>query len=116
MIVMYNNFPIGFIQSYPVDNNGSWTTKVKVAENMVSIDYFIGDINFIHKGIGPKMIQEYIDKIIKPDKYSVALISPDPNNIANRKCIEKCGFVFIKNVNVPYKNSKSQESVYIKYI
>ena len=51
-IVLVDNIPMGYIQSYPVDGNGAWTRKVKVAENMVSIDYFIGDLNFIHKGIG----------------------------------------------------------------
>lgn len=81
---------------------------------MVSIDYYIGDINYIHKGIGSKMILEYIEQVVKLDGYAVAMISPDPNNIASRKCVEKCGFQYIKTVNVPYSNSKNKEAVYIK--
>ena len=49
-IVLVDNEPIGYIQSYPVDDKTPWGKKIKVADNMVSIDYFIGDINYIHKG------------------------------------------------------------------
>lgn len=113
-IVMVNNYPIGYIQSYPVEGNGNWSKQVKVAENMVSIDYYIGDLNYIHKGIGSKMILEYIEQIIKKDNYSVVLISPDPKNIANCKCVEKCGFKYIKTVGIPYNTSKEKEAIYIK--
>lgn len=115
-IVLVDDFPIGYIQSYPVDGNGNWTRQVKVAENMVSIDYFIGDIRFIHKGIGPKMISEYIERVIKKEKFAAVLISPDPENRASRKCIEKCGFRYVKTVGIPYNSSKSKEAVYIKEI
>lgn len=115
-IVLVDNVPMGFIQSYPVDGCGAWANKVRVADNMVSIDYFIGDLNYIHKGLGSKMILEYIEQIIKKEGYSVAMISPDPNNIANCKCVEKCGFRYVKTVNVPYSNSKEKEAVYIKEI
>ncbi len=116
MIVLVDNQPMGYIQSYPVDGCGAWANKVRVADNMVSIDYFIGDLNYIHKGIGSKMILEYIEQIIKKEGYSVAMISPDPKNIANCKCVEKCGFRYVKTVNVPYSNSKEKEAVYIKEI
>lgn len=115
-IILIDNFPIGYIQSYPVDGNGNWTRQVKVAENMVSIDYFIGDINYIHKGLGPKIILEYIQQVVKKEKYTVAMISPDPENYANRKCVEKCGFRYVKTVGIPYETSKEKEAVYIKEI
>ena len=116
MIVLVDNQPMGYIQSYPVDGNGNWTKQVKVAENMVSIDYFIGDLNYIHKGLGPKMILEYIEQIIKKENYSIAMISPDPANKANCRCVEKCGFRYIKTVGIPRNSSKEKEAVYIKEI
>lgn len=67
-IVLVDNEPIGYIQSYPVDDKTPWGKKIKVADNMVSIDYFIGDINYIHKGLGSKMILEYIEQVVKKDK------------------------------------------------
>ena len=113
-IVLVDNEPIGYIQSYPVDDKTPWGKKIKVADNMVSIDYFIGDINYIHKGLGSKMILEYIEQVVKKDKYDIAMISPEPENKAQQCLMKKCGFQYIKTVNVPYANSKSKESVYIK--
>ena len=113
-IILVDDFPIGYIQSYPVDGQGAWTNKVKVMDNMVSLDYYIGDINFIHKGIGSEMIIKYIEDVVKKDNYSGVLISPDPKNIAQEKLMKKCGFKYIKTVNVPYKNSREKEAVYVK--
>lgn len=113
-IVLIDNVSIGYIQSYPVDGNGNWTKQVKVAENMASIDYFIGDINYIHKGIGSKMILEYIEQVVKKENYAVAMISPDPGNAVQQKLMAKCGFKYIKTVGIPYENSKNKEAVYIK--
>ena len=114
-IVLCDDFPIGYIQSYPVDGNGSWTTKVRVAENMVSLDYYIGDINFIHKGIGKLMLLEYI-KIVSKEGYNNVLISPDPENFVQEKLMKKLGFTYIKTVNVPYINSPEREAIYVKQI
>ena len=97
-IVLVDNEPIGYIQSYPVDDKTPWGKKIKVADNMVSIDYFIGDINYIHKGLGSKMILEYIEQVVKKDKYDIAMISPDPENKAQQCLMKKCGFQYIKTV------------------
>ena len=55
-----------------------------------------------------------IRSCVKKDKYDIAMISPDPENKAQQCLMKKCGFQYIKTVNVPYANSKSKESVYIK--
>lgn len=112
-IVLLNGVEIGFIQSYDVDGNGNWTKQVKLYENTASIDFFIGDIDYIHKGYGKLMINEFIETFIK-DKYDYVMISPDQENIVSRKTCEKCGFEFVKVVGIPYDNSKNKEVVYIK--
>ncbi|MBQ8425114.1 MAG: GNAT family N-acetyltransferase [Clostridia bacterium] len=114
VIVMCDDTEIGYIQSYPVEGNGAWINKVKIYDNMVSIDYFIGDVNYIHKGLGVKMILAYINKYLKNNIYDYALITPDPENIASNRCAIKCGFEYIKTVNIPYNNSKNKESIFIK--
>ena len=89
---------------------------MKIYDKTVSLDYFIGDINYIHKGYGEKFILEYIDLIKNSNKYDFVMISPNPMNVVNRKCIEKCGFEFQKIVNVPSAKSKNQEAIYLKKI
>ncbi len=114
MIILVDDKEIGYIQSYPVDSCGTWGKKVRVADNMISLDYFIGDLNYIHKGLGTKILLEFIEQIVKKENYKVVLITPDPENRANCRCVEKCGFKYIKTVNVPYVNSKEKEAIYIK--
>ena len=113
-IAMLNGKDFGYIQCYPVDGQGAWSTKVKVYNKTCSIDYYIGDINYIHMGYGKEMILSFIEQVVKPLKYEYAMISPDPKNNASVRCCQKCGFCYYKTVNVPYKNSKEIEAVYIK--
>jgi RimJ/RimL family protein N-acetyltransferase len=58
------------------------------------------------------MILEYIEQIVKTENYSVAMISPDPENNASCRCVEKCGFRYVKT----YNSSKEKEAIYIKEI
>ena len=115
-IILIDGKPIGYIQSYDIEGWGSWSKQVKVYDKTVGLDYFIGDINYIHKGYGEKFILEYINLIKKSNKYDFVMISPDPLNVVNRKCIEKCGFEFVKIVNTPKPISKYQEAIYLKKI
>ena len=115
-IVVFDGKKIGYIQGYPVDGNGNWTRQVYIKPNVASIDYFIGDINYIHKGYGQKIICEFIEKIIKPKGYAGVMISPDPENIASTKCCQKCGLEYIKTVGIPYDSSKNKEAVFYKDI
>lgn len=116
MIAMADNKEFGYVQCYPADGQGAWSKKVKVYDNTASIDYFIGDIKFIHKGCGQRMILEFIEQIIKPLGYEYVMISPDPQNTASIRCCKKCGFEYAKTVNVPYINSKNKEAVYIRKV
>ena len=115
-IILFDGKPVGYIQSYDIEGWGLWSRQVKIYDKTVSLDYFIGDINYIHKGYGEKFILEYIDLIKNSNKYDFVMISPNPMNVVNRKCIEKCGFEFQKIVNVPSAKSKNQEAIYLKKI
>lgn len=112
-IAQIDGVDFGYIQAYPVDGNGNWTRQVKVYDYTVSLDYFIGNIDYIHKGYGSLMINSFIDEFLK-EKYDYAMISPDPINRASIRTCEKCGFNYIKTVNTPNKNSTNIEAVYIK--
>ncbi len=112
-LMLIDNLPIGYIQSYAIEGWGAWSNKIKIFNNTVGLDYFIGDINYLHKGYGPQIIMEFINTL-KAQGFDYVSISPDPDNIVNRKCCEKCGLTFQKIVNTPYKNSKNREAIYLK--
>ena len=113
-IIVFNKKPIGYIQSYYVDGNGAWTNKVKVFDNTISLDYFIGDHGYIGKGFGKAIIKCYINYIKNLYKFDYIMVSPDPENTANVNLLKKLGFTYYKTVNVPYVNSKEKEAIFIK--
>ena len=113
-IMQIDGNDVGFIQGYPVDNNGNWTKQVKVYEKTASVDYFIGNLNYIHKGFGKLIVEEFIKQFISPKQFDYVMISPDPENTANCHLCEKMGFKLHKIVNVPLKRSNEREAVYIK--
>ena len=115
-IILINGKDIGYIQSYDVEGWGTWSRKVKIYDNTVSLDYFIGDINFIHKGYGKSIIQEFITQKLIGGKYEYVTITPDVSNVVNCKLCEKCGFKLEKVINVPYKTSKEKDAIYLKQI
>ena len=113
-IIFIDKKPVGYIQSYAVEGWKTWTKRVKLFEKTASLDYFIGDLNYIHKGFGSKIVLEYIEKHVKNDGYDYVMISPDPSNVVNIKCVEKSGFEYVKTVSIPYQTSKHKEAIYIK--
>ncbi len=114
-IVQIDRIDIGYIQGYTIEDNGNWTKQVKIYENTVSIDFYIGNIEYIHKGYGKLMINAFIDEFIK-ENYRYVMISPDPSNKVSISICEKCGLKYIKTVGIPYDNSKNKEAIYIKEV
>lgn len=113
-IFQINGTDVGYIQGYDVEGNGFWTKRVKVRDKTASVDYFIGNMDFIHKGFGKKIISAFISEFIKGKGFDFVMISPDPENGASVRVCEKSGFSYVKTVGIPFENSKNKESVYLK--
>ena len=99
-IVYYQNKPIGYIQFY-------WAGKVGdgwwegYSDTVVGIDQYIGDGSFIEKGVGTKMIKEFINLIEKNHKVDKIITDPAPTNLRAIRCYEKVGFNRAGEVDTP---------------
>jgi RimJ/RimL family protein N-acetyltransferase len=81
-IVEIDGTPAGYIQRYPVEHGD------------VAIDYIIGEPELIGRGIGTRMIWQYVRDIVLPafpDAPRV-LASPDVRNGRSIRALEKAGF------------------------
>jgi RimJ/RimL family protein N-acetyltransferase len=95
-IIYVNNKPIGYIQIY---NAYDFTRKIPLVDlpkSLGSIDFYIGNIDYIGKGIGVEVL-----KVFDYQGYKNILVDPDMNNIAAIKTYERVGFKKIKE----YKES-----------
>jgi aminoglycoside 6'-N-acetyltransferase len=90
-LVLCNDLPIGYLQCYDVNlATNSWLPKL--AGNMIGIDQFIGEPDYLGKGIGTLFIKKFVENLIAKDGSLTIVVDPDPTNAAAIRCYEKVGF------------------------
>jgi RimJ/RimL family protein N-acetyltransferase len=92
-IVLLDTIPIAYIQWYLVSDFPETNALVIKNENLAGIDVFIGEANYLHKGLGPVFISNFIKDIVFviPDIQS-CMIDPEIENAAAIRAYEKIGF------------------------
>lgn len=92
--------PIGFIQYYHADKvgNGWWPDEIA---GTVGIDQFIGEEDYIGKGLGTSMIGEFIDNLFSNPNIKKIITDVDNKNKRAIHCYEKVGFTFVKELLTP---------------
>ncbi len=79
-IIIYNNKDIGHVQIY------------KYNDTTYEYDLFIGEEEYLNKGIGTIIVNKINDIIYKEYKATSIILRPFKRNIRAIKCYEKCGF------------------------
>lgn len=92
-IVFLGDLPIGYMQYYwlvdfpwPEQNLSEDITK-----HTAGLDFFIGNPNCLGKGVGAKVLEKALKKIIWP-KFDYCIMDPNIKNLAMVRCGEKVGF------------------------
>jgi putative acetyltransferase len=85
------NTPIGFLQYYETDKapQGEWSNE---PIGTVGIDYLIGNIEYLGKGYGSKIVRLLIDYIISKNHYDYIVADPIEENVSSIKVLENNGF------------------------
>lgn len=100
-IVYFDDKPIGFIQYYFANQvgNGWWPDE---SDGTVGVDLFVGEENCINRGVGTQILQAFLSELFKnhPDIEKV-IADPNPKNHRARRCYEKAGFKFVKEIITP---------------
>ena len=91
-IALYKQIPVGFCQYYKCrEDDGEWN-----GDGTYSIDYLIGEIDYLRKGLGRIMITELIKKVFLLDDAKKIVVKPDYGNIPSHIVLLSCGFEFVK--------------------
>lgn len=100
-LVLYNDISIGYIQTYSVDlAQNAWLPKL--SGNIIGIDQFIGEPDYLYKGIGTLFIKEFIKTIIAKESITKIIVDPEPINFAAIRCYEKVGFKKVGEFKAPW--------------
>lgn len=93
-IAVLDEIPMGFCQYYEYCYGGeSWHGSIAV-EGTYSIDYLIGNPDYIGKGYGTLIVKRLIDEIWSLDDAKRIIVQPDVKNAASCNTLLSCGFVY----------------------
>lgn len=90
-IINYNNKDIGLVQIYKYEDDIDLNYN-----NTYEYDLFIGDTDYLNKGIGTEIIELINNLIYTKYKSDYIILRPFKRNIRAIKCYQKCGFKIIK--------------------
>ena len=92
MVLLEEN-PIGYLQSYKVSDY-PWRNQnlpEEIVKTAVGMDLFIGNKDFLGKGLGQRIIQTFIETQVCP-QYQYCIVDPDTRNVSAIRCYERLKF------------------------
>jgi len=112
-IAEYLGTPIGMIQTYWLKDFPKNISAIE-HDNAIGIDYFIGDMQYVNKGYGTRLVAQFIEKIIR-EKTSATYVFADPEitNPRSIRMLEKVGFV---RANIFTDEEKKHQYMFLRLV
>jgi aminoglycoside 6'-N-acetyltransferase len=92
-LAFHRSTPFCYLQCYRNAAYPEWARTIAVTDG-VSVDLFIGEPSFLHRGFGQAALAEYLRQFVfrrYPDEM-VAYIAHEPGNSAALRCSQAVGF------------------------
>ena len=97
-IALSDGCPVGFCTYYKcVDAKEHWYGDISL-DGAYSIDYLIGEKEYLGKGIGNDMIGKLVEMIFSYEDAKKIVVQPDKNNKASCSVLLSKGFVLDKDI------------------
>lgn len=94
LMVIVDDKPIGFCQYYQIEVAGEdWYGTIR-REDTYSMDYLIGDTNYLSKGLAPKIIDLLTKKIFMETNAKQIIVQPEEENLKSRRALARAGYDF----------------------
>jgi aminoglycoside 6'-N-acetyltransferase len=96
-LALFDGTPFGYLQCYRVADWPEFQVTISVDDG-VSVDLFIGDPDFLGKGVGRRMLEGYVDQVAHPlhPAEPVCWIGHELENTAARRCSAAAGFAPVR--------------------
>jgi RimJ/RimL family protein N-acetyltransferase len=89
-IICLGEIPLGYIQLYPI-RHGTWGRHDPGSS--AGLDLFIGDSRYLRRGLGPRILRQFLEEIVFRDEaVNACFIDPSPRNRIAIRAFEKAGF------------------------
>jgi aminoglycoside 6'-N-acetyltransferase len=92
-LALSDGAPFGYLQCYRNADWPDWAANIQVDDG-ISIDLFIGEPGFLHRGLGRAMLADYLRDVAFPafPAEGRAYIAHEPANTAAVACSRAVGF------------------------
>jgi RimJ/RimL family protein N-acetyltransferase len=98
-IILYNDKEMGYIQTSLLKDAPEYNELLQGGDDSADIDLFIGEEEFIYKGLGPIIIKKFIEnKVFENKNINKCIIATVSKNVAAIKAFEKAGFKFMRTI------------------
>ncbi len=98
-IICVDQTPVGYIQLYNAyDFPRNTPLPTVLPASLVAFDIFIGESDYVNKGIGSNALQLFLDQYATPN-FEYTFADPEIDNIAAIKAYTKAGFKIADTVN-----------------
>lgn len=101
-IILCGQQPIGYIQTYLIRDYPDYGRHLDLDEDAAGVDLFIGDADYVHKGLGPRILRRFLaDIVFASPGITSCVVGPEPGNKAAIRAYEKAGFRYLRTVQIP---------------
>jgi len=101
-LIRCDDTPIGYIQTYRINHWPDYAQHVGVDDDTAGVDIFIGEPEFVGRGLGPDVIRTFLRAVVFGSFGAAAcVIGPSEENLAAIRAYAKAGFRFWKRAVVP---------------
>ncbi len=100
--------PIGYMQTYMIRDYPEYAALVDVDTDAAGVDLFIGEEDYLHKGLGSHILRAFLRAIVfGAGDATSCIIGPSETNRIAIRAYEKAGFRFFKTI--PSSNEPTPE-------
>jgi len=99
-IVQVDDKDVGFCQYYPYSLGGeTWHGSTPI-KGTYSIDYLIGEEEYLGKGFGKRLIQTLVSKVFNETDADRIIVQPDKDNLPSINTLLSSGFSYFEKDSI----------------
>ncbi len=103
-LILFGTSPIGYIQTYLWRDYPREAEHLGLTDEAASLDLFIGDLDFLHRGFGRSILHGFLRQIVFADRrVESCVVVAEVRNTSGLRAYEKAGFTFLRTVESPYE-------------
>jgi aminoglycoside 6'-N-acetyltransferase len=98
-VILLDGRSVGMIQTYLASDYPEWEAIVQVGPGVVAVDLLIGEEELIGRGLGPRVLAEFVQQVVFSNPEVEACIATvEEQNRRSWRAFEKAGFGHVRDV------------------